>query len=355
MFSTRAPGCSVPSTWAWRFILLEDGGDGGDLIQAFLNTTSTSSTSSTSGTADRLTLTTDDFRGDAMVPGKSYAYAVLQTSTEEEMVSLQLARPENLNQALALGAKAVKSLPFVADGPPSGGLVQSSPQSGYAVTTSFSGTTSAWYDEDASSLTFAYYLLPLRQNITFTSDGNGGLLVDGTFRPPDVEWLDTSSSIHWSALGGLFLTNVSDPSASQWEVQMALGSYVMAVVARDRLGAISAAFTPGPLVESPPGGLSPAAAVSSLDSALSSGDESVILGALNAVSSLSLASDDPTEVAQATAKKMEALSSASGVIGSSSESLCLIRIASYETGGVMQSQGTMPCAETEPFDAKEGN
>jgi hypothetical protein len=37
---------------------------------------------------------------------------------------------------------------FVADGPPSGGLVQSSPQSGYAVTTSFSGTTSAWYDED---------------------------------------------------------------------------------------------------------------------------------------------------------------------------------------------------------------
>ena len=36
------------------------------------------------------------------------------------------------------------------------------------------------------------------------------------------------------------------------------------------------------------GGLSPAAAVSSLDSALSSGDETVILGALNAVSSLSL-------------------------------------------------------------------
>lgn len=304
-------GCSVPSTWAWKFILLEDGPD---LIQAFLNTTSTAQT-------DLLTLTTADFRGDAMVPGKSYAYAVLQTSTEEEMISLQLARPENLNQALALGAKAVKSLPFVADGPPSGGLVQSSPQSGYAVTTSFSGTTSAWYDEDASSLTFAYYLLPLRQNITLTSDGNGGILVDGTFRPPDVEWLDTRSPIHWAALGGLFLTNVSDPSASQWEVQMALGSYVMAVVARDRLGAISAAFTPGPLVESPPGGLSPAAAVSSLDSALSSGDETVILGALNAVSSLSLASDDPTEVAQATAKKMEALSSASGVIGSSSESL----------------------------------
>ena len=36
------------------------------------------------------------------------------------------------------------------------------------------------------------------------------------------------------------------------------------------------------------GGLSPAAAVSSLDSALTSGDETVILGALNAVSSLSL-------------------------------------------------------------------
>jgi len=33
------------------------------------------------------------------------------------------------------------------------------------------------------------------------------------------EWLDTRSPIHWAALGGLFLTNVSDPSASQWEVQ----------------------------------------------------------------------------------------------------------------------------------------
>ena len=37
---------------------------------------------------------------------------------------------------------------FLADGPPSGGIVQSSPQAGYAVTNSFSGTTFAWYDED---------------------------------------------------------------------------------------------------------------------------------------------------------------------------------------------------------------
>jgi hypothetical protein len=37
--------------------------DGPDLIQAFLNTTSTAQT-------DLLTLTTADFRGDAMVPGE---------------------------------------------------------------------------------------------------------------------------------------------------------------------------------------------------------------------------------------------------------------------------------------------
>lgn len=40
-------------------------------------------------------------------------------------------------------------LRFLADGPPSGGIVQCTPQSGFAVTTAFSGTTFAWYDEDA--------------------------------------------------------------------------------------------------------------------------------------------------------------------------------------------------------------
>ena len=42
----------------------EEGQDGAaDLIQAFLNTTATAQT-------DLLTLTTADFRGDAMVPGE---------------------------------------------------------------------------------------------------------------------------------------------------------------------------------------------------------------------------------------------------------------------------------------------
>ena len=36
---------------------------------------------------------------------------------------------------------------FVADGPPTGGAVQTLPEAGYAVTTDFSATTSGWFDE----------------------------------------------------------------------------------------------------------------------------------------------------------------------------------------------------------------
>lgn len=44
----------------------------------------------------------------------------------------------------------VQLLRFLADGPPTGGIVQITPQAGYAVTSSFSGTSFAWYDEDVS-------------------------------------------------------------------------------------------------------------------------------------------------------------------------------------------------------------
>ena len=89
-------------------------------------------------------------------------------------------------------------LRFLADGPPSGGIVQCSPQSGYAVTSSFSGTTFAWYDEDVScpsksldglkprpcgtqvsTLTYAYYLLPFTQNLGQKKVVQVGLLLLG--------------------------------------------------------------------------------------------------------------------------------------------------------------------------------
>ena len=53
-------------------------------------------------------------------------------------------------------------------------------------------------------------------------------------------------------------------------------------------GAKSASFKAGPLVEAPPGGLGSAAAVNSLDNAMTSGDPTVILGALGAVSSIEI-------------------------------------------------------------------
>lgn len=311
-------GCNVPSAWAWSFLLLEENGQ--DTILAFLN-----STVAATG-MNSLTITTADFRGEILIPGTSYSYAVLQTPTEAEMLTLQGTPPATLNAALALGAKAVKSLPFVADGPPTGGAVQTLPEAGYAVTSDFSATSSGWYDENESQITVAYYAFPLPTSrrlgsVTLTSDGNGGLEVTGTFQPPTIDWVNPSSPLHWKAQGGIFLKEVLDPSDAQWSTQMALGSYYMAVVATDVLGAKSAVFKPGPLVEAPPGGLGSAAAVNSLDNAMTSGDPTVILGALGSVSSIDIVSDNEADAAAATAKKMEALSSAAGVMGSSSDSL----------------------------------
>ncbi|CAK9031325.1 Galactosylceramidase [Durusdinium trenchii] len=305
-------GCTVPETWAWTFVLVEETSQ--SPILAFLNTVA-------SWSNGQLTLSTNDFPGGFLIPGRRYAYAVLQASSQEEMAALESGNLESLIQAEAQGAKTVKSDMFLADGPPSGGLVTVSPVAGYAVTDAFSGTTFAWYDEQVESLTYAFYLLPFTQNTTMTSDGNGGILLGATFETPTVDWTNVTSPFYWSALGGSFLQNVSDPQAAQWDVSVAVGAYVMAVVARDHLGAVSVSYAPGPLVEAPPGGVSPDLALASLDTAMSSGDESVILGALDSLSSVAIASNDTAELAAATEKKMEALDSAANVVGASSDSL----------------------------------
>ena len=54
---------------------------------------------------------------------------------------------------------------FVADAPPMDGIVTMTPQSGLAVTTAFSGTTS-WVDEALEQNTFAFYIFPSEQQLS---------------------------------------------------------------------------------------------------------------------------------------------------------------------------------------------
>ena len=91
--------------------------------------------------------------------------------------------------------------------------------------------------------------------------------------------------------------------------QGAAGNYITAVVARDRLGAISAVYTPGPVIEASAGlklkaksfcqsisGVTAAVATEFLQDALSHGDSNFILNALGSISSLTLVANS-SEVA----------------------------------------------------------
>eukprot|EP00913_Durusdinium_trenchii_P000087 g77.t1 len=152
-------GCTVPETWAWTFVLVEETSQ--SPILAFLNTVA-------SWSNGQLTLSTNDFPGGFLIPGRRYAYAVLQASSQDSQSWVTYFRCRSWAQ----GAKTVKSDMFLADGPPSGGLVTVSPVAGYAVTDAFSGTTFAWYDEQVESLTYAFYLLPFTQMLgSTTSNG----------------------------------------------------------------------------------------------------------------------------------------------------------------------------------------
>ncbi|CAK9051044.1 unnamed protein product [Durusdinium trenchii] len=307
-------GCFVPDGWAWSFALAEESGS----FLSFLKTSSVVD-------ADGLTLSSSDFPGSALIPGRRYVYWMLQMETQEEMDLLQSQLPESLTEAVARGARVVESPPFLADGPPSGGLVQISPPHGIALTTSFSGKTTGWYDEDVDSLSFEYYLLPLRQNITLSVGDGGSLAIDGTFVPPMVDYTNSTSPNYWAKLGGsvggTFLANVTDPSAALWDLQIAAGSYVMAVVARDRLGAVSAAYAPGPLVELPAGGVTADMALRFLDLALARSDEFPILHTLDSIASVDVITNNSAELVAVIEKQTEAVGAAADVMGPSMESL----------------------------------
>ncbi|CAE7706513.1 galc [Symbiodinium pilosum] len=276
--------------------------------------------------------------------GRTYEYALMQTESPEKMADLISSAPANVGEAESLGAKVAKSDRFVADAPPMDGMVAMNPQSGFAVTTPFAGTTTGWVDEALAENTFAFYVFPFEERLGSNHQQPLHLSTDvrlliklpvkdrpaagysslaGSWLLPIVAFMDftnPASSNYWTKLGGTFLRNIS-ANASRWEVSVPAGVYFTAAVARDPLGAIATAYAPGPVVEAPIGGLSAEAASLAIDSAVASGDAGVILGMLNSLTSVEVASNDTAGQAEANAKKFEALKSASEVVQTDAGSL----------------------------------
>lgn len=176
-----------------------------------------------------------------LLPGVLYSYAMV-----EEVEPM----PTTLVEAEASGLVYARTVPFLADAPPAGGLLTCLPMLGTAASTEFFITTSNWHDEDMANLSYSFYRFPLPAGLTLADDGAGGITVSGDFTPPEVEWKDTSSPNHWLNLGGKCMGH------SQLPLQLMLpaGQHMLAVVVQDTLGAVGAPRVPpasNPSTETP--------------------------------------------------------------------------------------------------------
>eukprot|EP00931_Biecheleriopsis_adriatica_P112461 TRINITY_DN870_c0_g1_i4.p1 TRINITY_DN870_c0_g1~~TRINITY_DN870_c0_g1_i4.p1 ORF type:complete len:1850 (-),score=394.28 TRINITY_DN870_c0_g1_i4:66-5369(-) len=294
--------CQVPPEWGWRFALVEE--EAPFKVVKFLETLESRDEATTS-----VELSTSDFQGSFMIPGIKYAYALLQTDTREEMDDFASQPPANLEAAIAAGARVAQSDAFLADGPPASGFISISPERGFAVTTEFSASFTGWFDEDPESLQFSFYRFPLDPSIRLTASGEA-FVANDTFVPPVVEWVDSTAANHWRKLGGTLMQPYSKRTAITNYV-FATGSYFLVAVAKDRLGGVSyGAFSLGPLVEAPEGGLSEEEAAQFFTKVMSTNDGNTVLNAVDAVASLASSSGDPSASAELADQALSVLESA---------------------------------------------
>ena len=100
-----------------------------------------------------------------LVPGDSYALALLETGSS----------PRDLAQAELLGLRFARSVPFVADGAPSGGYLACVPDLGTALETEFWLATSGWYDEDLVRLKYSFYRFPIPTGVSLAAAAGSSL------------------------------------------------------------------------------------------------------------------------------------------------------------------------------------
>ncbi|CAL1151905.1 unnamed protein product [Cladocopium goreaui] len=289
-FLRTGQGCGdKEALWSWALVEADSPFN----ILTYLDSPSNASETSYSAT---------DLLYDYLLPSQRYALALMEQTDQT---------PSSLEQADMLGLSFSRTVPFLADAPPAGGGLTCVPMQGVAATTEFFITSSGWYDEDMSNLSFAFYRFPLPSGVALASDGSGGVSVTGTFSPPEVEWKDTSSANHWMNLGGVCL------GYSQLPLQLRLpaGQHMLAVVVQDSQGAVSSTFMAGPLVTVSP-------SVSEVELGLS-----VSLVSNNAEIILSMLDATLTEQVD-TSKEVQAFATAASIADLSETGLCrLSRVA----------------------------
>ena len=257
-------GCPVPDSHTWQWVLVD--------AQSSSVVALSSVTQRTDG-GSSVRVSSSDFRGDLLAPGEAYSYALFRTTP-----------------AQAAGVSVATSASLLADDAPSSGSVVVEPRTGEAVRTKFSFTTLGWFDEDASTLTYAFYRFPLSSSgAQLTADGQ----LPARFTPPEIEWENTADPRHWVALGGLRM-RARAASLMASDITLPLGTYFVAVRAHDAVGGKGTAFLLGPLVSEPVGGLQQADVEEALRATLASNNADQILNAVDSVSSMASAGADST-------------------------------------------------------------
>lgn len=298
--------CPVEDTWAWQWVLVEE--EAPSPMVAVLDTGLVRRNGS-----NHVNLTTSDFRGSFMTPGKLHAYALLMTKTQVDMTAILASGPQHLDSYIERGASVKRTVPFLADAPPVAGTVGSQPMYGYTVQSAFTIYTQGWYDEDAAGLTFAFYRFPLPSSIKLAENGGNSTEARGTIQPLSIDWDNVSSPRYWWNLGGRLLRSFM-PSPMLLDIAMPAGSYLIVTRAKDRMGALGTAILFGPTVVNPPGGLDLDETANYLTSALISSDANDILNAVGAVAPAPLANQSPQRQAQLTDQLLDALESATSVL-----------------------------------------
>ncbi|CAJ1386495.1 unnamed protein product [Effrenium voratum] len=250
--------CLIPN-WNWQWVLTRN-----DVVLALLNTSVLEQPLSAGQE-----VVTSEFRGDLLVPGWSYEYALVGLSNDTAKrfaPGWYLAALE----AMSGSAVAATSVPFLADGVPSEGILELAPRSGPALGR-FSMQTYGWHDEEEASLSYSF--------VRFPAD-TGDAWADDTWVAPKMDWKNSSSERYFRKLGGLTLQHW-DSSSVLADVVMAPGTFFIVVRVRDRLGGEASAAVLGPVVASEDVALQEVA--DALEASFTSRDADRILNTVDAV------------------------------------------------------------------------
>eukprot|EP00930_Biecheleria_cincta_P054301 TRINITY_DN4031_c0_g1_i1.p1 TRINITY_DN4031_c0_g1~~TRINITY_DN4031_c0_g1_i1.p1 ORF type:complete len:1917 (+),score=290.80 TRINITY_DN4031_c0_g1_i1:241-5751(+) len=306
--------CQVPPSWKWQWALVEDALP--RRVVALLDTTV-----ARQDTENSVHLTTSDFRGSLMEPGKIYAYALLMTKNEVEMDAITSFGAQDLDTYIRSGATVRRSDPFLADAPPSSGTLMSQPMYGFSAMGIFTISTQGWLDENPDELSFALYRFPLPSNVTLTRDGSSeGIVLSGDIQRAIIDWHDSTNPRFWSTLGGRLLRPLGQSSLFV-DLSMPAGAHMLAVKAVDKLGATGDAILFGPLVDNPPFGIESDVATNLISESYASADADQILTTIDAVALVPLANSTSAEQAEVTGTMMTAMEKAVSFLEPSSESI----------------------------------